>query len=131
MPMQLPRAGDYFQRIKMRLDDFAAVRFTGAHGQISFEEETGRGSGPSGGTAPHGLGSAYARADGCDTCTDTCACACPGTFSPDGGGAVGDQLSLAVAISSVGGAIAGHRLSSFQPLPQRWTLWPISVRIPI
>jgi len=100
------------------------------------EEETRRGSGPSGGTAAHGLGSAYARADGgadtCTcTCTCTCACACPGTFSPDGGGAVGDQLSLAVAIISLGGAIAGQQLSSLRPSPRRWTLWPISVRIPI
>src|SRR5262249_31201017 len=91
------------------------------------EEKTRHGSGPSGRTAAHGLGSAYARAHGGDACT----CACPGTFRPDGGGAVGDQLSLAVAIISVGGAIAGHRLSSLRPLPQRWTLWPISVRIPI
>ena len=28
----------------MRLDDFAEVRFTEAHGQISFEEESGRGA---------------------------------------------------------------------------------------
>jgi hypothetical protein len=28
---------------KMRLDDFAAVRLTAAHGQISFEEEIRRG----------------------------------------------------------------------------------------
>jgi hypothetical protein len=30
---------DYFERLKMRLDEIAAVRFTGAHGQIITEEE--------------------------------------------------------------------------------------------
>src|SRR5262249_54988923 len=74
------------------------------------EEKTRHGSGPSGGTAAHGLGSAYARAHGGDACTCTCTCTCPRTLRPDGGGAVGDQLSLAVAIISVGGAIAGRRL---------------------
>jgi hypothetical protein len=34
----------FFGQIKMRLDDSAAVRLTAAHGQISFEEEGGRGA---------------------------------------------------------------------------------------
>src|SRR6516162_10048622 len=46
-------------------------------------------------TAPHGLGSADAR-----TGASACACACPRTFGPDGGGTIGDQLSLAVAVTS-------------------------------
>src|SRR5262249_41167585 len=69
------------------------------------EKETRRGSGPPGGTAPHGLGSACARIDLCaapctSPCTCPCACACtgPSAFPSDRGGAVGDQLSLAVAI---------------------------------
>jgi hypothetical protein len=36
---------DYFERMKMRLDEIAAVRFTGAHGQIIFEEKNRRGIG--------------------------------------------------------------------------------------
>jgi len=34
---------DYFERMKMRLAENAAVRFTAAHGQIIFEEEIRRG----------------------------------------------------------------------------------------
>jgi hypothetical protein len=30
---------DYFERMKMRLAEIAAVRLTGAHGQIIFEEK--------------------------------------------------------------------------------------------
>jgi len=30
---------DYFERMKMRLAEITAVRFTGAHGQIDFEEK--------------------------------------------------------------------------------------------
>jgi hypothetical protein len=42
--MQLPPRRDYFEQMKMRLDDFTAVRLTAAHGQISFEEEIDRGA---------------------------------------------------------------------------------------
>ena len=59
------------------------------------EKETRRDRRPSGDTAPHGLGSADAR-----TGASACACACPRTFGPDGGGTIGDQLSLAVAVTS-------------------------------
>jgi hypothetical protein len=44
--MQMPPRRDYFEHMKMRLDDFTAVRLTAAHGQISFEEEIGRGGAP-------------------------------------------------------------------------------------
>jgi hypothetical protein len=37
--MQMPPWRDYFEHMKMRLDEFTAVRLTAAHGQISFEEE--------------------------------------------------------------------------------------------
>jgi hypothetical protein len=39
--MQTPPRRDYFEHMKMRLDDFTAVRLTAAHGQIGFEEEIG------------------------------------------------------------------------------------------
>ena len=59
----------------------------------------GGGRRPSDGTAPHGLGSASAY-----VCAgagpSASACACPRAFGPDGGGTVGDQLSLAVAVIS-------------------------------
>jgi hypothetical protein len=42
--MQIPPWRDYFGHMKMRLDDFTAVRLTAAHGQISFEEEIDRGT---------------------------------------------------------------------------------------
>jgi hypothetical protein len=32
-------ACDFFERMKMRLAEIAAVRFTSAHGQINIEEE--------------------------------------------------------------------------------------------
>jgi hypothetical protein len=38
-------ACDFFERMKMRLAEIAAVRFTGAHGQIITEEEFHRGIG--------------------------------------------------------------------------------------
>jgi hypothetical protein len=41
--MQSAARRDYFGHMKMRLDDFAAVRLTAGHGQISFEEEIGGG----------------------------------------------------------------------------------------
>ena len=63
------------------------------------EKETRRDRRPSGDTAPHGLGSAYARADA-STSTSACTCACPPAFGPDGGRTIGDQLSLAVAVIS-------------------------------
>ena len=48
----------------MRLDDCAAVRLTAAHGQISFEEEIGRGGSPQATRNPR-AGACSARRRGC------------------------------------------------------------------